>query len=300
MVKPQRQTDKLKKTPKEEQDLSLPPLMQLLEKKLAASTPAKKVDEAAIGDKQSQSGDSAPDSHNGSFDEDVIDQEIAETEKSIRETQARLDDLEKATRVQSKKDQLSKMKARFEKSQQKLQAATEKARRPLSVSVLSDSMAKYVSDIPHTTVQAFRGANIARLVHKIDNKKASISAKHTIVLIGTNNVTSSRSVQQIMSSFQDLITKISTKSSTNLIICCIIMRPCDLHDDPEETRMKEINRDLEALCKKRKVSFLHTYRIFLYKNKPIRSLFSVNDDGLHLNFEGTRRLRRSYVTPFHI
>ena len=39
----------------------------------------------------------------------MIDQEIAETERSIRETQARLDDLEKATRVQSKKDQLSKM-----------------------------------------------------------------------------------------------------------------------------------------------------------------------------------------------
>ena len=89
------------------------------------------------------------------------------------------------------------MKARLEKSQQKLQAATEKAKRPLS-----DSMAKYVSDIPHTTVQAFRGANIARLIHKIDNKKENISAKHTIVLIGTNDVASSRSIKQIMSSFQ--------------------------------------------------------------------------------------------------
>ena len=133
--------DKLKNTTKEEQDLSLPPPMQLFEKKMTVSTPAKKVDETSIGDKQSQSGASAPDSHNASFDEDVIDQEIAETEKSIRETQARLDDLEKTTRVQSKKDQLSKMKARLEKSQQKLQATTEKSRRPLSVTVLSDSMA---------------------------------------------------------------------------------------------------------------------------------------------------------------
>ena len=71
---------------------------------MAVSTPAKKVDETSIGDKQSQSGASAPDSHNGSFDEDVIDQEIAETEKSIRETQARLADLEKTTQVQAKKD----------------------------------------------------------------------------------------------------------------------------------------------------------------------------------------------------
>ena len=103
---------------------------------------------------------------------------------------------------------------------------------------------------------------------------------------------SSQSIKQLMSSFQDFITKIRTKSSTNLIICGIIPRPCDLHNDPEETRMKEINKELEALCKKRKVSFLHTYRIFLYKSKPIRSLFAVNGDGLHLNFEGTHRLRR--------
>ena len=117
-------------------------------------------------------------------------------------------------------------------------------------------------------------------------KKASISAKHTIVLIGTNDVASSRSVQQIMSS------KIRTKSSTYLLICGIIPRPCDLQDDPEEIRMKEMNKELEALCKRRKIPFLHTYGIFLYKNKPIRSLFAVNDGGLHLNFEGTRRLRR--------
>ena len=95
-----------------------------------------------------------------------------------------------------------------------------------------------------------------------------------------------------MSSFQDLITRIRTHSSTNLIICGIIPRPCDLYDDPTESRMKTVNKELEALCKRRKVPFLHTYRIFLYKNKPIRSLFAVNDGGLHLNFEGTRRLRR--------
>ena len=63
MVKPQMQIYKLKKTPKEEQDLSLPPQMQLLEKKMVVSTPAKKVDETSIGNKQSQSGASAQDSH---------------------------------------------------------------------------------------------------------------------------------------------------------------------------------------------------------------------------------------------
>ena len=166
------------------------------------------------------------------------------------------------------------------------------ARRPLSVTVLSDSMAKYVSNIQHTTVQVFRGATIARLKQKIDANKASINAKHTIILIGTNDVASSRSVHHIMASFHELITTIRSKSSTNLIICGIIPRPCDLDTDPKESRMKDVNRELEKLCKLRRVPFLHTYRIFLYKNKPIRSLFAVNDDGLHLNFEGSRRLHR--------
>ena len=87
-----------------------------------------------------------------------------------------------------------------------------------------------------------------------------------------------------MSSFQDLITKIRSKSSTNLIICGIIPRPCDMKVDPEEPRMKKVN-------KRHTLPFLHTYMIFLHKNKPIRSLYAVNDDGIHLNFEGTRRLR---------
>ena len=107
MVKPQRQTDKVKKATKDEQDFALPPPLQLQEKKLATSTPAKQggdSPEDAVRDKLSQSGAKASGSNNDSFDEDTLDHEIAETEKSIRETQARLDDLEKATRVQSKRD----------------------------------------------------------------------------------------------------------------------------------------------------------------------------------------------------
>ena len=171
MVKPHRQTDKLKKAPKEEQDLSLPPPMQLLEKKMAVSTPAKKVDETSIGDKQSQSGASAPDSHNGSFDEDVIDLEIAETEKSIRETQARLDDLEKTTRVQAKKDQLSKMKARLEKSQQKLQAATEKGEKKQSSSTSKTSV---IGQLKDSCVKAADLRDNAKLKKKANRKLKSL------------------------------------------------------------------------------------------------------------------------------
>ena len=59
---------------------------------------------------------------------------------------------------------------------------------------------------------------------------------------------SSRAVHHIMASFHELITTIRTKSSTNLIICGIIPRPCDLDTDPKESRMKDANRELEKLC----------------------------------------------------
>ena len=138
---------------------------------MAVSTPAKKVDETSIGDKQSQSGASAPDSHNGSFDEDVIDLEIAETEKSIRETQARLDDLEKTTRVQAKKDQLSKMKARLEKSQQKLQAATEKGEKRQSSSTSKTSV---IGQLKDSCVKAADLRDNAKLKKKANRKLKSL------------------------------------------------------------------------------------------------------------------------------
>ena len=86
-----------------------------------------------------------------------------------------------------------------------------------------------------------------------------------------------------MSYYENLITYIKSKSSTKSIVSAIIPRPCDL---PKE--VKDMNKELKLLCNRRKMQFLRTYRIFLHENKPIRSNYAVNDQGLHLNFEGTR------------
>ena len=163
------------------------------------------------------------------------------------------------------------------------------------MTLICDSMAKHISGIRNTVVQAFPGVNITQLQQIIKAKKASINYKYTILLVGTNNINSSRSVGEIMSYFNDLINTIKSKSSTNIIVSAIIPRPCDLPKDPTESRVKKMNSELKLMCKRRHLQFLHTYRIFLYKNKPIRSYFAVNDQGLHLNLEGQRRLRRFLV-----
>lgn len=156
-------------------------------------------------------------------------------------------------------------------------------------------MAKHVSGLHCTTVQAFPGATISRLQNKIATYRASINFKHTILLIGTNDMSSSMSIGEIMSHYENLVTFIRSRSDTNLIISGIIPRPCDLKFDPSESRVKEFNKELKQMSKRRKLQFLHTYRVFLHENKPIRSYFAVNDGGLHLNAEGTRKLRLFFI-----
>ena len=95
-----------------------------------------------------------------------------------------------------------------------------------------------------------------------------------------------------MSYYNDLITTIKSISSTKIIVSAIIPRPCDFTVDPSVKNMK---KELKKMCKSRHLQLLHTFRVFLYKNKPIRSYLAVNDKGLHLNLEGVLRLRRFFL-----
>ena len=103
-----------------------------------------------------------------------------------------------------------------------------------------------------------------------------------------------------MRNYENLITYIQSKSSTKIIVSAIIPRPCDLSKNPKERRVKDMNKELKFLCKRRKFQFLHMYRIFLHGNKPIRSYYAVNDQGLHLNLEGTRKLRSFLLVQFTV
>ena len=164
-------------------------------------------------------------------------------------------------------------------------------RRPLTITILADSMAKHISGLKNTTMQVFPGANITKLHNILQSHRASINFKHTILAVGTNDVPSKLKIGEIMSLYENLVNYIRSHSDTNLIIAAIIPRPCDLQSDPKENRVKSLNKELELLCKRRKLTFLHTYRIFLHNNYPIRSYFAIRDNGLHLNTEGTRKLK---------
>ena len=97
----------------------------------------------------------------------------------------------------------------------------------------------------------------------------------------------------ILSAFNNLITSIRQKSATLIVISSILPRPKD-HASYGD-RVKLVNKGLVKLSKDRRVRLLHTYRPFLKNCMPIRELFAINDQGLHLNTEGTRRLRQFFI-----
>ena len=97
----------------------------------------------------------------------------------------------------------------------------------------------------------------------------------------------------ILSAFNNLITSIRQKSATVIVISSILPRPKD-HASYGD-RVKLVNKGLVKLSKDHRVRLLHTYRPFLKNRLPIRELFAINDQGLHLNTEGTRRLRQFFI-----
>ena len=124
------------------------------------------------------------------------------------------------------------------------------------MTIISDLMAKFVEKIKNTEVQSVLGINITQLNQQIKNKKAQYQYKYTILLVGINNVDNrSRSVYEIMSYYNDLITTIKSRFSTKISVSAIIPRPCDLKVDHSEKRVKDLNKELKKMCERRYLQF---------------------------------------------
>ena len=171
--------------------------------------------------------------------------------------------------------------------------------------IVTDSIAKYVEGIRQAEILAFPGININQLVHKIETGRLILDKKIVLFHVGTNNIERMDS-GSILSCFNNLISVVRRKSSAQVVISCILPRPKDhfsckdkamnankVADEPAD-KVKAVNKGLVHLCKERKVRLLHTFNPFIRFGKPRRELFAINDQGLHLNIEGTRRLRQFF------
>ena len=159
--------------------------------------------------------------------------------------------------------------------------------------IISASIPKYVDRIDGCTIQAFPGASIGRLSELVSSGRIDLRyVQFVIIHIGTNNISSSQSIDTIMSYYGDLIHKLKSKTSAKLIFTSILPRLVD-HKITEQ-RVTKVNAELKKLCHRRSLIFSNIYRSFLFNNFPDPSLYAPKD-GLHLNFSGTELLRKKFI-----
>ncbi|MCG8075262.1 MAG: SGNH/GDSL hydrolase family protein [Candidatus Thiodiazotropha taylori] len=160
------------------------------------------------------------------------------------------------------------------------------------VKIVSDSIPKYVEGIYHAEVVSIPGMRINQLTNKIQKGHVILDTPISIIHVGTNDVVGMEA-GAMLSAYNNLISQIRSKSNTKIVMSALLPRPVD-HISLGD-KVKLVNNRLKLLCKDRRVEFLHTFRPFIKGGVPLRELFAINDQGLHLNTEGTRRLRQFFI-----
>ena len=140
--------------------------------------------------------------------------------------------------------------------------------------IISDSIAKHVTDIRHSEVIAFPGIHINHLANKIEKGHFYLDKPVSIIHVGTNDVVHMEA-EAMLSCFNNLISQIRKKSNTSIVMSALLPRPVD-HSLLSD-KVKHVNNKLKQLCKDRKVQYLHTFRPFTKAGVPLRELYAVND-----------------------
>ena len=153
-----------------------------------------------------------------------------------------------------------------------------------------------MSGIEGCTVQAFRGDSISKLTNRIKTKEADLSKFDFVILhVGTNDIANKASFEHIISDYGNLIGVCrNVKPSLKIVVSAIIPRPVD-HEITDGI-IRQVNTHLNnVMSKDMNFRFICTYKPFTHCGKVKRELFAKRDGGLHLNFEGTNRLKYFFL-----
>lgn len=162
--------------------------------------------------------------------------------------------------------------------------------------IVGDSIIKDMSPIEGVVIRSFPGATIGKLSFHFSEGHISLeNHDYLIVHVGTNNIGRRDKQESIMSDYGNLIAQIKKiKPTIKVIISAILPRPLD-HQVTDQV-IREINNKLKNylapdlgckfVCSYKAVCKFGTYRQYLYAKL---------DGGLHLNFEGSNRLRYFFL-----
>ena len=153
--------------------------------------------------------------------------------------------------------------------------------------------------IDGVVVKCFPGHNIVKLIMKLDKTlKGHIELSpfdYIIVHVGTNNIDRRDSYDNIIADHGNLIPVIeNNKSSIRIIMSAIQPRPVD-HDETDEM-INKVNGCLRSIMgPDLGFHFVETWKAVCKFGTFKRYLYAKNDKGLHLNTEGSRRLRHFFL-----
>ena len=163
------------------------------------------------------------------------------------------------------------------------------------VTIIGDSIIKNVSGIDGCTIQSFRGDTISQLAQKIDLKQAKLRPYDYVILhVGTNDIDNHAPFEHMVKDYTNLLGIVrKIHPAVQIIVSAMIPRPCDYYDtDP---MLRAVNSFLNKHSKDMNYKFISTFRPFTFCGKPKVELYAKRDGGLHLNTEGSNRLKHFFL-----
>ena len=167
------------------------------------------------------------------------------------------------------------------------------------VTLVADSLCKWVQDISHLEVQACPGVNLTRIFEKMKN--VDITSKGYlgfILCVGTNEIADGVPAEEILAKTEAILDYMAaTSPTTRLAVGLILPRPQDFDKDPEEGAIREENRRrangmIKKMCKIRGAIFANS--ISAVRTEKILDLDLFAEDHLHLSDLGIAKIGGYY------
>ena len=150
--------------------------------------------------------------------------------------------------------------------------------------------------IDGVTIKSFRGDTISDLTRRFDNGQIDLSNfEYIIVHVGTNNIDRGDKYSDMIADYGNLIPIIKKKKrSIRIVMSSILPRPVD-HLDTDQM-IKDVNKCLRLeMSPDLGFRFVESWKAVSGFGTYKRWLFAKRDTGLHLNTEGSRRLRHYFL-----
>ena len=163
------------------------------------------------------------------------------------------------------------------------------------VTLISDSLCKWVQDVPHLENQSFPGINLSRVLEKMMAVDVTTKGYLGLILsVGTNEISDGVSAEGILAKVTSILDFMEeTSPETRLAVGLILPRPQDFDNDPVEGTFREENRRranglLKKLCYQRGAIFANS--IVAVRTEKIMDMNLYAEDHLHLSDAGIAKI----------